>query len=153
MRFLMNDKLCVTAVTLFLLTGAGALRGGEAKKEDAGEPATAREQLDSLKAAVRAAQKEAVEANREYLRFQDSLVYSNEVVSNVYQEVRQLEKELVEKRKELREEMMKLPEMREMMKKRDKAFEKASELKRRWQMLQKEVNEARQTKSEEDDRS
>lgn len=71
---------------------------------------------------------EALEANREMLQFKDRVVYSNATIKVLYLKMKEMEKALLEQRVRVENEIMKLPEYRELVKKRNNVYAMVREL-------------------------
>ena len=83
------------------------------------------------------------EANRlqsKYLNFEHEYAYSNETTRILYMEIKQLEKQLNEKRKILLDELQKFPLFRDVGKKRTEIFSRLSKLREEAAITQSEIN-------------
>lgn len=108
------------------------------------------EKLDGLTAklaevnqSLESVQKQMMTKHREMARFEHEIVYTNGVPAEIYKEVKELERQLVEKRKELQEATMKVPGVRERHAERKELFGQESALKDRKLLLENEINSIR----------
>ena len=95
--------------------------------------------LKKVRERIMEAQNKATEENWRYIRAKDRIVYSNDVVKAVYLDMKQAEKTFNEKRQKLEEEVMKLPEIREVLKTRGAAFAEVRKLKDEEELILKEM--------------
>ena len=114
---------------------------------DESTQATSEERLNTLKKRLvllnNEIEKVEEEANRlqfEYLNFEHEYAYSNETTRTIYMEIKQLEKQLNEKRKMLLDELQKSPFFRDIGKKRTEIFSRLSKLREEAAITQSEIN-------------
>lgn len=135
----LRNTIGITAFACFICVClASAVPGGE---KDAHTKKTEKlnEKLKQVRKELAAANEEAAKKNKEYFQFEHDIVYTNEAASRIYSEIKQLEKTLVEKRKELAELTNKLPETRELMKEREALFKRRADLMDQEQLILNEI--------------
>ena len=93
----------------FVKSGSAAPEGKKKLDELSSKLAWVREELQL-------AQVDINKKNKEYLQLEHDIVYSNKPLSKLYADIKSMEKEILNKRKALQEEMMKSPEMRKVIK-------------------------------------
>jgi hypothetical protein len=106
--------LCAVVSGLFVCT--------DIKAQDSAKDEELRASLEEVRGRIMQASEETLKMNHTYLRVKDRIVYSNDTVNVLYKETKELEKKLNEKRKILDEEILKVAEIREVMKARNDAF-------------------------------
>jgi len=121
-RLAMGVSAAFFVVCMIESSAGPAEKGGT----DASRIDMLKSRLEQVRGDLAATQDEAARKSREFYKLQHDIVYSNKMAAIIYREIKTLEKSLVEKRRKLNEEIMKLPELRELMKKR-KAFLNAPE--------------------------
>ncbi|MBM4142507.1 MAG: hypothetical protein FJ225_02790 [Lentisphaerae bacterium] len=85
------------------------------------------------------ARKAADEANKRFFRFNHDVVYTNAQAKAIYEEIVELERKTVEKRRQLNEMLMTTPEMKAIKEERRAAYERLSRLKDREQLLLNDI--------------
>jgi len=100
-----------------------------------GDADDSRKKLDELnirltwiRGELELAQFDVGKKEHEYFNVEHDIVYANKDLNKIYMAVRAAEKDLLEKRKVLQEEIMKSPEMRKVTKERMAAFENRKKL-------------------------
>jgi len=98
-----------------------------------------KQRLATVGQQVKNLEEDAEKVQQEYLDLQYKAAYSNEQTMAVYQEIKQLEKKLVEKRKELGDVLEKSPEFRDMEKRRSTVFNRLSKLREEARLTKQEI--------------
>lgn len=96
-------------------------------------------ELTKTRADLQRAQQDADAANKRYFQFNHGVVYSNAQAKVIYEEIVELEKKTVAKRKELNEMLMTTPEMKAVTEERRAAYERLSRLMDREQLLLNDI--------------
>lgn len=84
--------------------------------------------LDEVETDIQKARAELMEINGKYFRFQNQLVYSNETSRSLWNEIAQLEKQIIEKKNKLREILNEIPEFKRVEEERKQIYERISKL-------------------------
>ncbi len=101
------------------------------------EGATAK--LAKVEMSLTNVQKQMIAKHREMMHFEHDIVYTNGLPAKIYKEIKALERQLVEKRKELQESTMKVPGVRERLAERKELFKQEGVLKDRKLLLENEI--------------
>lgn len=120
--------LCMAAVGLVVCS----ISAKEAEKSLADE-------LAEVRATIAAKQEALADRTKELWRQQHDLEYSDPVASRLREEIKEMEKEILAKRRELDERLRTLPEWREINKKRTALFHEVQELKEQEQLILNEI--------------
>ena len=107
-------RFFAVSAAVMLLAGGNIFAGSNISELEA--------KLEETRSSIKKARDQASATDAEMFKFKDRVVYSNASVKAVYMQVKALEKELLEQRDLLENEMMKLPEYREILKKRNDAY-------------------------------
>jgi len=127
-------------LAVVLAAGTVVIAADSTPAGDSAEDANAR--LAVVRAELSRALRDSDKATKNYFKVEHDIVYTNAVLNRLYLSVKDLEKTLLEKKKELQDEVMKSPSMREATKERMDAFEKVSRLKERERVMLKELHGA-----------
>ena len=95
---------------------------------------------------VAEAQKLANKSNDEMWAYKDKIVYSNEVLYAVYKEMKEHEKQMLVKKQQIEDEIKKLPEYRDLLKKQEETFKKLRQLTDRQEEVRKEIERKKSAK-------
>jgi len=126
--------------------GMAAVEAEDADQEREEAAAKLRELNQELKTTRRQldeAQKLADRVNKKYYRFQHDVVYTNAGARAIYQQIQQLETQLVDKRKELNKYIVEFPQMRDVMSERRSVFELLTRLKDKEFLIRKQIQAAK----------
>jgi hypothetical protein len=107
--------------------------------------------LSETRKELRVSEKKAAESNVTLLRFKDRAVYKNPEVKKIYLEMKALEKEILLKREKVNNAVMKLPEYRELLKKRNDAYKTVREQKGDEKSVMRAIKSLRAQAGEEKD--
>ena len=97
--------------------------------------------LDALRQQYGSARSEFQQASEACNRFRHDLCWTNAHLMALNKEVLQLEKVLIDKRRQLDAELDQLPEMQHLGQRRDEAYKKMQELYRRQQDIEDKIRE------------
>jgi chromosome segregation ATPase len=98
------------------------------------------QRLQSIQRALDDAEKQAKAGDWQLHDFERETAYTNETTRTLYREMKTLEKQLNEKRKEYTDAVRKLPEFREVEKTRAHAYARLSQLREEEQQLRGDIN-------------
>lgn len=113
-------------------------------KDDAREKASAiGKRLADLTKDLASLQKSINTKNTQYFQYQRKLEYKKGPVSKIYHEVKQLEKQLLERRQDLNAELLKDEGAKQLIAERNALYQKQLVLRERRQLLENEMKAAR----------
>ena len=129
----------VVTVVVFSLFFVAEVRSGDKKLEELNA------RLKVVRRQMVEMREELVKKNAAFSSLQHKMAYSstNTVVKRLYGEIRVMERQLVEKRKQLNNEIQASPEWREVQKRRKEAYDRMAKMKKREQLVLNEIKAAK----------
>lgn len=116
-------KKVFTVVTLAAILFPFSFEGSSEEKIE-----ELKRRLDEVETDIQKARAELMEINGKYFRFQNQLVYSNETARSLWNEIAQLEKQIIEKKNKLKEILNEIPEFKRVEEERKQIYERISKL-------------------------
>lgn len=102
-----------------------------------------KQQVFILEQNIEESEKEAAGVQKDFIDYQQKAAYSNEQTRTLYHEIKYLEKQLVEKKKQMAEVMEKQPEFRDIEKRRAAVYARLSKLREDLQFKRQELDKLR----------
>jgi hypothetical protein len=140
----MMRTLCVSVVLAVMVTSfTGVYAADEQKVDPRAKVLAVKGRMSKLKEDITSLQRSIDIKNTEYFQYQRKIEYKDGPISKIYHEMKKLEKQLLERRQDLNDELMKDEGAKKLIAERNALYQKQLVLREREQLLRNEMKAAR----------